>query len=315
MRTCISCGKPAQVYLPYRGVALCANCFFEDVKHRVLEEIKRHRLFEPNHKLLLALSGGKDSFVLLDVMAQIHDPSKLVGLSIIEGIRGYNKPEDMERMRRYARERGVDVIITSFKDYIGYTLDELVELAVKSNVEVSPCTFCGILRRRIMNHWARMLGADRVLTAHNLDDEVQTMLLNILRGDAMRLLRTHPLAPSFSGEFVRRVKPLRLVHEWECALYAALKGFEFQETECRYIHEQPTLRARVREHLYGIEYRYPGTMLRILESVDKLVEERLSRGLRLPELPLCEKCGEPTSYTRRLCKLCELLEMITGSGA
>ncbi len=279
----------------------------EDLRERVAAEIEKYRMIGPGDRVLLALSGGKDSFVLLDILAEIHDPSKLVGLSIEEGIAGYNRREDMEKIKKYASERGVEVILTSIKEYVGSSLDEIVAKSWSRGLNVSPCTYCGTLRRRIINHYAKTLGVNKTATAHNLDDEAQTAIMNLLRGDPVRLIRQHPLAPRLSRGFVQRVKPLRKVYEWETTMYAYLKGFRFQETECRYIELRPTLRARVREHLYGLEERHPGSLLRLLELVDRLVEKVMDRYRELPELPSCRVCGEPTSYNREVCKVCELL--------
>jgi uncharacterized protein (TIGR00269 family) len=308
---CDSCReREAVVYQPHTGRRLCKQCFLKDILGRVEDEIRRYGMIKPGEKVLLALSGGKDSFVLLDTLSQIHDPSRLIGLSIVEGVEGYNRAEDIEKLRRYASERGVDIIITSFKEFVGYSLDEIVARAWSRGLKVSPCTFCGALRRRIINTYARQLGADKTATAHTLDDEAQTAIMNILRGDPDRLVRQHPLAPSLSEKFVQRVKPLRRIYEWETTMYAYLKGFRFQETECRYIYLRPTLRARLRERLMAVERIMPGSLLNILDTVDRIVEANLEAYRNLPPLPLCERCGEPTSHGRRLCKTCELLEKI-----
>ncbi len=305
---CDSCGrKEAIVYQPHTGKRLCKHCFINDIKQRVRMEVEKNKLFSSNDTLLLALSGGKDSFVLLDIMPHIHPPSKLIGLSIIEGIPNYNRKEDVTKMIKYARDRGVDIIITSFKEFIGYGLGEIVLKARKNGVLVSPCTFCGGLRRRIINVYAREVGATKTVTAHNLDDEVQTLFMNFLRGDPERLIRQHPRAPRLSEKFVHKVKPLRSIYEWEATMYAYLLGFRFQETECMFITQQPTLRARIRRWLYQLERSHPGTMLRLLKLFDELVEQHTMQAWNLPSLPHCKYCGEPTSFGRDVCKLCELL--------
>ncbi len=307
-RACSVCGyRRAVVYQPHTGRALCRECFIQDVKERVAREVRRWRMIEPGDRILLGLSGGKDSYVMLDILAGLHDPSKLVGVSIVEGIPGYNREEDIEKIRKHARELGVDVVVTSIKEYTGYSLYELVSRARERGSRQSPCTFCGISRRRILNMYARMLGADKTATAHNLDDEVQTAMVNMMRGDIVGLLRQHPLSPPVSTDIVPRIKPLRKIYEWETAVYAVQKGYPLQETECMFINRFPTLRAIVREELYAIEQREPGTLLRILENLDEVLEESAKR-LHAEELPRCVKCGEPTSYGRRICKLCEILE-------
>lgn len=268
-------------------------------------------MFTPNERVLLALSGGKDSYVLLDLMGELHDPSKMGVVTIVEGIEGYNRADDIAWILDMTKSRGIELHLTSFKEFSGLGLDELVSLDASKGLGASPCTYCGVLRRRIINYYARTLGYSKVLTAHNLDDEVQTYIMNLLRGDEGRLIQSHPLSPTLSKHFVKRVKPIRKVYEWETTAYAFIKGFKFQEVECPYIRFRPTLRAVIREYLYEIERSKPGTLLRILEAVDGYVErELLQRASKFSELPRCSACGSPTAYGRDTCVLCDLLRKI-----
>ncbi len=278
----------------------------ENVHDRVMFQVEKYKMFDKGHKLLVGISGGKDSFVLLDILSRMHDPSKIVALTIIEGVEGYNREEEVIQVRRYARMYGVECIVTSLKEEYGYRLDEIVSMARSRGVDESPCTFCGVLRRRTLNTYARLVGADRTLTAHNLDDEVQTIIMNLLRGDFSRLLRAHPASPSLSEKFVYKVKPLREIYEWETALYAYIRGYRFQEVECPYISHQPTMRARIRDILYGVETASPGSLYRLLSWFDReFYEDAEALSAREP-LPECKVCGEATSYGREMCKTCEI---------
>lgn len=308
LRKCDVCGQRKAVVLQrHTGRALCKECFIEDVIARVRNEVSKYKMFTERDSLLLALSGGKDGFVLLDVLLKIHDPRHLGIITVVEGIRGYDRREQVSWVRDIAREYGIEHYMIPIKDYVGHDLSELVTLAEEKGVRVSPCTFCGIIRRRVMNSLARELGYDRVVTGHTLDDEAQTALMNILRGDVLRLVQSHPAGPVLSRRFVRRVKPLRKIYEVEIAAYSYLKGFKFQELECPYITQMPTLRAWLRQHLYKLEWRSPGSLLRFLTIVDDLVKKLIPEYSSLPELPRCVRCGEPTAYGRKYCKLCELL--------
>ncbi|MEZ0290061.1 MAG: TIGR00269 family protein [Sulfolobales archaeon] len=297
--------REAVVFQKHTGLRLCRECFIRDVEKRVLNEIKRFKMFLDNERVLLALSGGKDSFVLLDILSKTHDTSKLGGVTVVEGIRGYNRIEDLEQLKNIARERGVELHIVHVKDLAGYSVDELVERSREKNLKISPCTFCGIYRRRGINRVARELGYDKVATAHNLDDEVQTLFINLLRGDENRIITLHPLRNNPSELLVPRVKPLRKIYEYETARYAYLKGYKPQEVECPYLSLTPSLRARIREILYVLEEERPGILLKILEEYDKLYEERALK--TRVNLWTCEICGEPTNPGRKICKSCELL--------
>lgn len=308
---CIACGsRDAVVMQRHTGRALCRECFISDVMSRVKKEIKKFNMFTDSDRLMIAVSGGKDSYVLLDVILKLHDPSKIGVVTIVEGIEGYNRLEDIEKVRRLAGVSGVDVIVLSLRDYVGYSLTELVNLGFSRNVKVSPCTFCGILRRKAINEVARDLGFTKVLTAHNLDDEAQTIIMNLLRGDLFRLVQTLPNGPILSKLFVRKVKPLRKIYEEEVAIYAHLIGYEFQTADCPYLRYYPSLRAKIREYLYKLEKEKPGVLLDLIERIDTILVRYVNHYAKYPELPRCVICGEPTAYGRNYCMACELLTMV-----
>ncbi len=310
MKLCDRCHlRPAFVYQPHTKMALCRKCFIEDVTERVKAEVRRWNMIEPGDVILLALSGGKDGYTLLDVMSRIYRPDKLIGLNIVEGIRGYNKEEDAKHLVSTAKQLGVDVIVTSVKDYAGLSIDEMASLAKERRTRISVCTYCGISRRRIMNAYARELGANKLATAHNLDDEAQTAVINLARGDLDSLLRQHPLGELVRDRrLVRRIKPLRKVYESETATFAYLRGYHLQETECPYIYEQPTLRAKIRRALYSLESERPGSLLALMELLDELLEPLAKSRRPFTGLSSCARCGEPVPPGRTLCKLCELLD-------
>ena len=302
--------REAEVYQPHTGRKLCKQCFIEDIRQRVRKESEKIGLPKAN-KILLAVSGGKDSFVLADTLASFIDPSKLTAYNITEGIQGYNRKEQVQELKKFLSELGIELIEDSFRQSVGYTLDEMVQAAKVKGLNVSACTFCGGFRRKLINEAGRKVNADFVATGHNLDDEVQAIIINLIRGDLTRLIRFGDSPLKLSSRFVLRVKPLRKIYEWETTMYAYYKGYTFQEVECPYITTRPTLRAKVRELLYMLEDIKPGTLLNIIEEFDRIAENvrksYISSMQEIKELPRCKICGEPTSYGRDICKNCELL--------
>jgi len=291
--------REAEIYQPHTGRRLCRQCFIEDIRKRVEKEAEIIGL-QKAKKILLAVSGGKDSFVLADTLASFIDHNKLIAYNIVEGIHGYNRKEQVEQLKKFLTDLGIELIEDSFKDSVGYTLDEMVKSSMEKGLNVSACTFCGGFRRKLINNAGRMVNADYVATGHNLDD----------RGDLIRLIRFGDKPLKLSSKFVLRVKPLRKIYEWETTMYAYYKGYNFQEVECPYITTRPTLRAKVRELLYILEETKPGSLLNIIEEFDKIsenVRKEYSTTSELRELPRCKICGEPTSYGREICKNCELL--------
>jgi uncharacterized protein (TIGR00269 family) len=170
---------------------------------------------------------------------------------------------------------------------------------------MEPCSYCGVLRRKALNIGARKLGATKLATAHNLDDEVQTLLINIFHGDLFRLARSGPISPNSMGKFPIRVKPLYEVPEAEVALYAYLRGFRFQSKPCPYAGT--SLRNEVRSMVNRLEFAHPGIKFTILKTFEKM-KPWSHLAVKNLELRECESCGEPS--VGRLCKACEMLLQI-----
>ncbi|ARM76299.1 TIGR00269 family protein [Acidianus manzaensis] len=305
MKCDICKSKDAVIYQPYSGRRLCKDCFIDDVRRRVREEAEKQGILKAN-KVLLAVSGGKDSLTLADTLASIVNPKKLIAFNIVEGISGYNRKEAAMKLKKYLDDLGIELISSSFKEEVGYSLDEMISSSKNRGLNIAACTFCGGFRRKLINNAGWKVKADLVATGHNLDDEAQTIIVNLLRGDIKRLVRLGDVPLKLSDRFVLRVKPLRKVYEWETTMYAYFKGFEFQDVECPYISQKPTLRARVRDLLYLIEEKNPGSLMRIVEEFD-LISDNIKNNTSREELPRCKICGDPTSYGRDICKNCELL--------
>ena len=305
--------RSAQFLQHHTRKRVCKTCFENDIVSRVRDTIKRFNMISEGDKILVAVSGGKDSLTLLDILANLIDNNKLVALSIIEGISGYNREADIASVRRITRMYGIDYLVVSLRDFIGYSVDDFMYAQQKLKIRspLSACTFCGIARRRVMNSIAREIGATKIATGHNLDDEIQTYIINILRGDIVRLIQSHPLSTPHSHSLVKRIKPLRYVYEYETTIYAYIKGFHFQDTECPYINQRPTLRAKIRSMLVEIESKSPGILLNLIRYLDTVIEPLVLKYQRESiTLPQCIKCGEPTSPKRTVCKFCTLVDLI-----
>ena len=185
----------------------------------------------------------------------------------------------------------------------GYELDGLVNLIREKGLKgLTPCAYCGVLRRQALNAAAREGGVDKLATGHSLDDETQTMLLNIIHGDALRIARVVPVLPVAHPMLVQRVKPVCEVLEREIVLYAYLKKLRFHDTPCPYA--RTALRNDVRSMLNRLEQKHPGTKFAIYRSIERIRPglESLEQGGALQD---CQFCGEPTVATS--CRPCQIL--------
>jgi uncharacterized protein (TIGR00269 family) len=310
MSTCTLCERREAVFRrPYSGEKLCGRCFCKSIENKVRATISRYEMLQPNDKIMVAVSGGKDSVTLLHILAKIEKAfleATLRAVTVDEGIRGY-RDEALKFAVKNCRRLGVEHIVTSFKEMYGYKLDELVSMIrEKGEMELTPCSYCGVLRRRALNTAAREAGVDKLATGHNLDDETQTMILNILHGDALRIARVKPVLTVIHPKLIQRVKPFCEVPEREIAFYAYLKKIEFQGIPCPYA--RTALRNDIRTMLNRMEEKHAGTKFTIFKSMER-IRPALEAMVEEAKLRDCKRCGEPT--VGELCKPCQMLEKLS----
>jgi uncharacterized protein (TIGR00269 family) len=260
--------------------------------------INKYKMIESGDRIAIALSGGKDSVTLTYVLNKLLKKRRdveLFAITVDEGIEGY-RPPTVKIARKVTSELGIEHIVVSFKEYFGMTLDEMVQLGEKK-----PCTYCGVFRKYLLNKTARELGATKLATGHNLDDEVQTILLNFLQSDIERLARLIP--QRVQEGLVMRIKPFREVYERDVVVYGLLHQLPMDMNECPYSHFP--VRAIVRDFIYEFENKYPGRKYSIMRSFEALIP-CLKQMYPQIKLNKCERCGEPTP--KRICQACVLLE-------
>ena len=296
---CDKCGDDSVVFIRYSGRHLCERHFNDFFMKRVREAIRDQIKIRGRTKILLAVSGGKDSNVMMLAMHRVLHVNRNVeflALTIDEGIHGYRE-SSVPIAEKLAGELGIPHRVVSFKDFYGLTLDEIVKRGKKH-----PCSYCGVFRRQIMNTVAREWGADYLATGLNLDDMAQSIMMNFTRGDVERLARMSPHVNVQPG-FVPRVQPLIRIPETESLLFAMLNGIELHMSECPYAHD--ALRNEYRALIAPLEEKTPGTRHSILNSYEG-IKSCLVETYPPTTLNPCERCGEPT--TGRLCRACVFRE-------
>jgi uncharacterized protein (TIGR00269 family) len=266
------------------------------MEQRVSETIASRQQVVPGDCVAVALSGGKDSTALLLLLHQLfgsRNDIRLVAVTVDEGIDGYRKAT-VRSAECLVRKLGVPHITVSFGELFGDSLDTILK-----SRETQACSICGILRKKALVTGAERAGATKLATGHNLDDEAQSVLMNVLRGDLIRLVRNS--GADSGGRFIPRVKPLMYIQEKEIAAYLMVRGVWEDLPECPYaIH---ALRREVRSMLSEIEYRHPGTMLRLLENKNK-IETDFSGNTGREPVCRCRECGDPCSG--ETCQFCQL---------
>ncbi len=298
MGECLRCRGKAFYTRPYSGETLCSSCFTDSIMEKTRKTISKYRMVTRGDRIAVAVSGGKDSLSLLKAMKSLSEAGgyHLVAISVDEGVAGY-RDEALSHARSLTKELGVEHHTVSYKQLFGFSLDEALDW--KDERETSSCSFCGVFRRRAIDEAAVAADASVVATAHNLDDFVQTFLMNLMHGDVARL---GWLDPNYSDDSfpVRRVKPFMEIYEQEVALFAFQSGVQFQSVSCPYMHEG--LRSEVRDYLNRMEADHPGIKNVLLRSSLDVISRYAREGDK-HSIP-CSNCGKPSSSG--LCNVCRM---------
>jgi len=303
MMKCRKCRAPAVINMRQHKLALCENCFPEWVQERVQRTIKRYRMFKPKDKVLVAVSGGKDSLSLWDILLRLDYQVEAVYIHLGIDRNGYSDASQ-EKVETFAAQRaGATYRIVNLRDEYGHSIPELSRIRRGRKI----CALCGLVKRHIMNRIAYEGGYAAIATGHNLDDEAAVLFQNTLHWQVGYLARQAPVLPSTHPKLARKVKPLCLMYEREMAAYAIIRGIDYIYDECPYAKGATTL--FYKELLNQLEARSRGAKQQFYLS---FLQARKEHGLfaqqaeRL-QLGECERCGQPTTAPG-LCAFCRLWE-------
>ncbi len=286
------------------GQAFCKEHFFNYFENKVFRTIKKYKLLERDDNVCVATSGGKDSLAVLYMTMKYCRKYgiKFFALAIDEGIKDY-RDHTLTDLSTFCSKYDIEMNVVSFKDKFGSGLDDLTEKAI-NKFGKKPCTVCGILRRSLLNKGSRELGATKLVTGHNLDDEAQSFMMNLLKGNMGHNAALGPITGfNKNANFIPRVKPLYLISEKETRLFAFLKGFDVHFNECPNIHL--SFRASVRDQINEIENKNPGSkngMINAFLEVLPMLKDKYRKEKK--EFSFCSKCGEPCSG--EICNTCKL---------
>ncbi|MFP3300439.1 MAG: TIGR00269 family protein [Thermoplasmatales archaeon] len=295
---CSFCERDAIIHIRYNGTHLCKEHFNRFLEKRVRLEFRNQLKIENPIKIVVALSGGKDSSVALYLTKKIlgkRRDVKIEAVTIDEGISGY-RSLTLEAAKKLTDELKVKHEIISFRDKFGVTIDE-----ISKNGQLLPCSYCGVFRRKSINDVSIELNADYVVTGLNLDDSVQTVIMNMARGDLDRLERLGPHFKKKDG-MIPRLQPLRKIPEREVLTYAIVNNIPFSHAECPYAID--AIRNEFREAVDKWEERTPGTKFAILNSFDEIRDLLYYRDEK-KEIKRCKICGAPSAG--EICKSCSML--------
>jgi uncharacterized protein (TIGR00269 family) len=298
---CRRCRAPEVVIeLRRHNAAFCRDCFLHHVREQVRRAIDEFDMFETHERVLVAVSGGKDSLGLWDLLLDLgyHADGLYLGLGI-----GSYSDESGEYVRSFASSRGAHLVEIDLPADHGFDIPTAASVTRRV-----PCSACGLSKRHLFNSAARDGDYDVVATGHNLDDEAAVLFGNVLRWEADYLGRQLPVLPASDG-FVKKVKPLVKLGERELAAYCILRGIDYQVEECPNAIGNKHL--GYKEALNAIEDQSPGSKNAfyfgfLARAASRFAaESEASRS----ELVDCPRCGSPT--TGEVCAFCKLVLRVT----
>ena len=299
---CTKCGNPKVIIKKEQsGQLLCKDCFIESIETKAIKTIRKEKLLDKGDKVLVALSGGKDSVTTLEVLNTFRERNviDICAVTVDEGITNYRQ-EGVDIAKRHAERLGIEHEVVSLKDEFSITLDEIMQ---KENHRGS-CTYCGVFRRTLINRAAREMGATKIATGHNLDDEVQAIMMNYLEGNTNNLTKLGAKTESEAEEFTVKIKPLREIPEREIGLYVVAKDLEVHFDSCPYAMQ--SFRGEVSEHINQLDENHPTIKYSTLRGYDKIRDVLKKEFKKDYAHGRCARCGEPSS--NELCKACSFLE-------
>ena len=297
---CNKCQNTAVYTRKYSGESLCSECFSNSILRKAAKTISKYNMIKNDDLVCVGVSGGKDSLVLLDTlkkMSQSHN-FKIIAVTIDEGIPGY-RDEALDIVKEFCTKLDVEFKTYSYKDLFDMTLAESLEL--RENEKTSSCSICGTFRRRALDHAAKEIGANVIATGHNLDDTLQTFLINTLSGDTTKI---GWMNPDNDGKKLRKIKPLSEIYESEIVFYAFTNNLPFQSEPCPHMNEG--IRTEIREFLNSLEDNRSGIKNNMYHSILKISDSLKASSVK--EKHSCQICGNECTGT--ICSVCNMISSL-----
>jgi uncharacterized protein (TIGR00269 family) len=300
---CSTCGETAVINMRHHKLRLCGPHYLEWFPGQVQRAIEQFAMFTRDERVLVAVSGGKDSLALWDVLLRLGYQADGVYINLgIVGDTPYSA-RSLEHVQAFAalwpgaRYQVVDVAAE-------YGLS-VPEAARRHRRAGKMCSLCGLIKRHIMNRMAYEGGYAAIATGHNLDDEIATLFQNTLHWEGGYLARQSPVLPATHPKLARKVKPLAKMYERESAAYALVRGIDYIYDECPYAEGAKSI--FYKELFNQIENRSPGAKAQYYQQFLKAKAEGRIAFPQAEEMVLgeCQKCGQPTS-AGELCAFCRL---------
>lgn len=316
----------------HHKLALCGDHYVEWFAAQTERTIEKYKMFARRERVLVAVSGGKDSLALWDVLLRLgyQADGLYIGLGInapipysdvsLEKVRAFVEGRSQRSEVRdqgagggrqeadmpYAIRHTPTLHIVDIAQTYGKTIPEIAREKMRG--QGRPCAACGLTKRYVMNRLALEKGYTVLATGHNLDDEIAVLFQNTLRWQMGYLARQAPVLPASREGLVKKVKPLCRFYERETATYALVRGIDYIYDECP--HAVGNLTNFYKTLFNQLEAESPGSKLAFyLEFLRARSEGAFAQFNQTEELHACEVCGQPTSAPGR-CAFCRMWNVV-----
>ncbi|MFX0083796.1 MAG: TIGR00269 family protein [Candidatus Hodarchaeota archaeon] len=309
---CSYCNNLVVIERKYSGEKLCPSCFEKNIEKNLYKTISKFKMINSDDKIIVALSGGKDSYTLLYNLSMIqknlYNPNQLIALTIDEGIKDYRE-NSIKNAIEICKELNIEHHLISFKERVGLSLDEIINIKKNLPDYKYACNYCATIRRRLLNDGARELGGNVLAMGHNLTDIAETFLMNIL------YKRFHLIANQYLFKkensrvdqfFIKKITPLMRIPEEEIFLYANIKKFNYYPSHCPYRERDPIIRKRVLDFIQDCKKSSPEVEFNLLNGFLELSSTLYHQSQEI-EYRTCQSCGYPCTNTS-ICTFCSLLK-------
>ncbi|MBD3260016.1 TIGR00269 family protein [Candidatus Woesearchaeota archaeon] len=276
--------------------------FMRQIEKKVNETIKKYKMFSRKDKIGVAVSGGKDSTVCLHILKKLGYDVEAITVDAVIG--DYTK-ENIKNLKKVCKENDIKLKIVSFRDEFGMALCYIQSLLKGKGHNYSSCKICGILRRYLLNKHAKRLKFGCLATGHNLDDESQAVLMNLLRNDLKLALRIGPVSGMLeTPEFVKRVKPMYFVPEEDVIRYSRIMKFPVKYGICPC--SVGAYRRKHKNFLDEFEKKHPSVKYNIVKMHERMLNLIEPKRLDMGKVNRCRICGEPAA--KDMCGACRIFK-------
>ena len=275
-----------------------------EIEQKVIKTIEKYELISKKSNILVACSGGKDSTALVYILNKLGYRVEAITVDALIG--NYTK-QNLENLKKFCKEQKIKLHIISFRKEFGASLCYLRSILLNKGIKLNSCTICGVLRRYLLNKYSRKLKADAIATGHNVDDEAQSVLMNLFKNNIELLARLGPKTGimKYKG-FIPRIKPFYFVSEKEVIKYSKKMKFPVNYSACPC--RVNSYRNNIRKLLDKYEKKNPDVKKNIISNFLEILP-LLKKNFKTIEEPMhCVKCSEPSK--NKVCMTCQILEKI-----